>query len=105
MIDIHTRIIPNLDDGPPDMGTSVGIGRIAAQEGVTAMISTSHSEECTAVGYEGIKERLESVRTAWEEAGINIRLETGDEISWFRIRSTRSKRASYGRSLEALMCL
>ena len=53
MIDIHTHIIPALDDGPNDMETSIGMGRIAAQEGITAIISTSHSEESAALGREG----------------------------------------------------
>ncbi len=80
MIDIHTHIIPALDDGPPDMETSVGIGRLAASEGITAMISTSHSEEGAAVGYQGMNKRLDEVRAAWGEEGLNIRLELGLEI-------------------------
>ncbi len=80
MIDIHTHILPALDDGPPDMETSVGMGRIAAQEGIEAIISTSHSEEGMAVGYEGMRARLEAVRAAWAEVGLDIRLEIGLEI-------------------------
>jgi protein-tyrosine phosphatase len=80
MIDIHTHIIPNLDDGPPDMETSIGIGRLAANEGITAIISTSHSEEGAAVGLAGMRMRLDVVRAAWQQAGINIRLELGLEI-------------------------
>src|SRR5215212_3703720 len=80
MIDIHTHIIPNLDDGPPDMETSVAMGRIAAQEGITAIISTSHSEECSALGYEAMRQRLDEVRAAWAGDGLNIRLELGVEI-------------------------
>jgi protein-tyrosine phosphatase len=80
MIDIHTHIIPSLDDGPPDMDTSVAMGRMAAQEGITAMISTSHSEESSAVGYQGMQQRLEEVRAAWAGEGLNIRLELGVEI-------------------------
>lgn len=80
MIDIHTHIIPALDDGPPDMETSVGMGRIAAREGITAIISTSHSEECAAVGREGMQSLLDDVRAAWGGAGLDIRLELGVEI-------------------------
>ena len=80
MIDIHTHIIPNLDDGPPDMEASIAMGRIAAQEGITAMISTSHSEESMAVGYGGMQARLKEVRDAWSEAGLSTRLELGVEI-------------------------
>jgi protein-tyrosine phosphatase len=80
MIDIHIHIIPALDDGPPDMETSVGMGRLAAEEGITAIISTSHSEESSAVGLDGMQARLDAVRAAWTEAGLDIRLELGVEI-------------------------
>ncbi len=80
MIDIHSHIIPALDDGPTDMEVSVAMGRIAAQEGTQVLISTSHSAEASAVGYEGMLERLDQVRTAWQNAGIEIRLELGVEI-------------------------
>lgn len=80
MIDIHAHIIPALDDGPPDMDTSIRMGHIAAQEGIETIISTSHSGEGMAVGREAMQTRLEQVRTAWTAAGINIRLELGLEI-------------------------
>jgi protein-tyrosine phosphatase len=80
VIDIHTHIIPDLDDGPPDMETSVSMGRLAAEEGITAVIATSHSEESAAVGLEGMRGRLEAVRAAWGEAGLDLRLELGVEI-------------------------
>ncbi|HEX8599238.1 MAG TPA: CpsB/CapC family capsule biosynthesis tyrosine phosphatase [Chloroflexia bacterium] len=80
MIDIHSHIIPALDDGPTDMDVSVAMGRIAAQEGTRVLISTSHSTEASAVGYEGMLERLGHVRAAWQNAGIDIRLELGVEI-------------------------
>lgn len=80
MIDIHAHILPDLDDGPADMEASVGMGLIAAQEGITGIISTSHGDEATIVGYEAMQARLEAVRKAWGEAGLDIRLELGMEI-------------------------
>ncbi|MEO8287716.1 MAG: CpsB/CapC family capsule biosynthesis tyrosine phosphatase [Chloroflexota bacterium] len=80
MIDIHTHILPDLDDGPADMDTSVGMGLIAAAEGFTAIISTSHSEQAAIEGHERLSMRLDDVRDAWSKAGLNIRLELGMEI-------------------------
>jgi protein-tyrosine phosphatase len=62
------------------MEASIALGRMAAQEGITAMIATSHSDESAAAGYTEMQERLEDVRTAWKEAGLSIRLELGVEI-------------------------
>ena len=80
MIDIHTHIIPDVDDGPPDMKTSVGMGLVAAAEGIEAIISTSHSEEAAYLGRDTMEARLGAVRAAWAEAGLGIRLELGAEI-------------------------
>lgn len=80
MIDIHTHVLPSLDDGPPDMETSIGMGHIAAQEGIQVIISTSHSEEGIAAGHAEMQQRLEEVRAAWTNAGIDVRLELGLEI-------------------------
>src|SRR5687768_4192679 len=80
VIDIHTHIIPALDDGPADMETSIRMGHLAAAEGTTAIISTSHSAEATSVGHRGMIARLEEVREAWGAAGLNIRLELGVEV-------------------------
>jgi protein-tyrosine phosphatase len=80
MIDIHTHIIPDIDDGPPDMETSVSMGRIAAGEGITAIISTPHSKESADVGFEGMRGKLNDVWVAWVVAGLDIRLELGVEI-------------------------
>jgi len=62
------------------MKTSVAMGRVAAEEGIDAIISTSHSDEASNVGYEGVLSRLEEVRQAWAGAGLKIRLELGVEI-------------------------
>jgi protein-tyrosine phosphatase len=80
MIDIHTHIIPDLDDGPPDMETSVSMGRIAAEEGIEAIISTSHSEEAAKIGRQAMEARLDAVRKAWGAAGLNVNLHLGVEI-------------------------
>ena len=47
MIDIHAHIIPGLDDGSEDMGTSIIMAQMAEESGVSAMIATPH---CNQVG-------------------------------------------------------
>ena len=80
MIDIHAHIIPDVDDGPADMEVSVGMGKIAEREGIRGIISTSHSKEAAVLGYREMQARLDAVRTAWQGAGLNVRLELGLEI-------------------------
>ncbi len=80
MIEIHSHIIPALDDGPADMEASVAMGRIAAGEGTKIFISTSHSSEAGEIGLGGMQARLEEVRAAWDAEGLGMRLELGVEI-------------------------
>jgi len=42
MLDIHCHILPGLDDGSPDIETSVKMAEIAVQDGIRAVIATPH---------------------------------------------------------------
>jgi protein-tyrosine phosphatase len=43
MIDIHTHLLPGLDDGPSSMDESVTMLQIAAQAGTTDIVATPHA--------------------------------------------------------------
>ncbi len=45
MIDIHSHILPETDDGSMDMVCSVEMAQIAVDSGVTEMIATPHSNQ------------------------------------------------------------
>lgn len=44
MIDIHTHIVPGMDDGSPSWDVSVRMMELAAETGTTAIIATVHSD-------------------------------------------------------------
>jgi protein-tyrosine phosphatase len=81
-VDLHTHIIPALDDGPPDMETSVALVRAAANGGTGVLVATSHSAEVlqTGGGQAGMQARLEEVQRAVAAAAINVSLLLGCEI-------------------------
>ena len=42
LVDLHSHILPGIDDGSPDVGTSAAMLRREAEQGVTAVCATSH---------------------------------------------------------------
>src|SRR5512143_1266353 len=44
MIDIHSHILPGLDDGSPDLAESVAMARLAAEAGTTDIVASPHSD-------------------------------------------------------------
>ena len=45
MIDIHSHILPGIDDGAQDLKTALKMARIAVKDGVTGMIATPHCQD------------------------------------------------------------
>lgn len=45
MIDIHSHILPEVDDGPKSWDVSVEMCRMAAADGITHMVATPHSND------------------------------------------------------------
>jgi protein-tyrosine phosphatase len=81
-VDLHTHIIPALDDGPADLETSVALVRAAAAGGTGVLVATSHSAEVlqSGGGEAGMAARLAMVREAVAAAGIDISLLLGTEV-------------------------
>ena len=80
-VDIHTHILPYLDDGSENMETTLEMLRIAQREGITHMIATPHYR----AGYyradsERLYESLFQVQQLAEANGILIELYAGNEI-------------------------
>ena len=44
MIDIHSHILPNIDDGPEKLKTSLSMASIAVKDGIDTVIATPHTE-------------------------------------------------------------
>lgn len=42
MIDLHSHILPGLDDGSPNVGVSIEMARLAVADGITHMACTPH---------------------------------------------------------------
>lgn len=77
MIDLHSHILPGMDDGARDTETALHMAVLAVRSGVGTMVVTPH---CVSGGAEQVRERLTRLRAAVEATGIPLRLYSGMEI-------------------------
>ena len=83
IIDMHSHLIPCVDDGSRSIEESLKAMKTAEEQGISEIILTSHNvdkariEEYTDLSV--LKSRYEDIRKAAVDNGINIRLHLGQE--------------------------
>lgn len=64
MIDIHHHLLPGVDDGSPDMETTIAMVRMAVDDGVTHIAATPHANNKFHYDRMAHEQLLQSVRQA-----------------------------------------
>lgn len=79
MIDIHSHVLPAIDDGADDLATAVAMCRLAAADGCTAIVATPHQR--TTHWDNSDLARLEALRRAVaDELDGEIEIHLGGEV-------------------------
>src|SRR5487761_2764301 len=81
MIDLHCHLLHGIDDGPSDLATSLEMARMAVADGIVITACTPHIQ----IGvYDNqpvdIRHHMQSLQTALDEAGIQLKLVTGADV-------------------------
>jgi protein-tyrosine phosphatase len=86
VVDLHTHLLPRIDDGPPSVAESVAMARVAVEAGTTTIVCTPHVHraypDTTA---EVIHRGVGALRSALAEAEVPLEILPGAEISLERL--------------------
>ncbi|MGB4911604.1 MAG: CpsB/CapC family capsule biosynthesis tyrosine phosphatase [Candidatus Dechloromonas phosphoritropha] len=81
MIDLHCHLLPGIDDGAPDLETSLEMARIAFADGIRTLACTPHIYPGV---YEntgdGIRQAVAALQKTLDEAEIALKLVVGADI-------------------------
>jgi protein-tyrosine phosphatase len=81
VIDLHTHILPGLDDGPPDLDAAATMARAAVRSGTTAVATTSHINVGFALSPEDLRAARTELAARLEADGIALELLAGGEVA------------------------
>lgn len=85
MIDLHSHILPRVDDGARSLEEAVEIGQAAAADGIEAIAATPHVRDDYPTEPAEMERLVKEVGDALDEAGVAIQLYTGGEIALDRL--------------------
>jgi protein-tyrosine phosphatase len=81
VIDLHSHVLPRIDDGPVRDADSVEMARLAATDGVRVIACTPHRSRNTPTTPARVVEGIAALQPAIDAAGIDVRLVPGLEIT------------------------
>jgi protein-tyrosine phosphatase len=80
MIDVHSHVLPFVDDGSTSLEESFKMLKESEEQGITDVIFTPHYREPYVWSSEGLKVAFEKFKKEKEQAGINVNVYLGQEI-------------------------
>jgi protein-tyrosine phosphatase len=81
VIDLHSHLLPGIDDGAADIAASVAMGRAAVEGGVEQIVATPHVSGTYQNDARTFPGRVAAVQAALDEAGLALRVHSGAEVS------------------------
>lgn len=99
MIDLHTHVLPGIDDGPRDTAGAIALASTAASNGVSVLAATPHVRaDHPGVRPEELHARVDDLRRALHAAAVDVELVAGGEadIYWAQTATPEDlRRVSY----------
>lgn len=80
MIDIHCHILPAIDDGSPDMETTMKMLEIAARDGIGHIVASPHFRQGERPSFQNILDNLRTVQAEAVKQGSAVKLYSGADV-------------------------
>src|ERR1700721_2815739 len=97
MYDIHHHLLFGLDDGAPDLDTSLAMAKIAVADGITHVVCTPHASSMFSYDPPRIAEHLATLREALAAESIPLTLGLGCDfhLSYDNIQEALAQPTKY----------
>jgi len=85
VIDLHSHILPGVDDGPATLEGSLELARTAIEAGTRTILATPHINNDRSIDAARVAAGLEALRPALAAAEIPLEVLPGGEIAMWRL--------------------
>ncbi len=97
MIDLHSHLLPGLDDGARNLDQAMSIVRAMAADGVRAVAATPHVRDDWPTTPREMEEAVAALRTEVERAGVPLEVLRGGELALDELaRLDETEQARFG---------
>jgi protein-tyrosine phosphatase len=83
MIDTHTHILPDVDDGAQTVEEALTMARIAVADGITYLVATPHHRGFSRLAQQDVKRRVVMLQSELDSQNIPLTLIHGYEVRLF----------------------
>ena len=80
MIDLHTHVLPGVDDGPASMEETIQLARVARRVGIDTLVATPHVSAELPTSPETVRRGVEEVNARLADEGVPVTVVAGGEI-------------------------
>ncbi|HEY2631007.1 MAG TPA: CpsB/CapC family capsule biosynthesis tyrosine phosphatase [Solirubrobacteraceae bacterium] len=85
MIDLHSHILPGIDDGASDMASAVAMAREASSKGIRKVVATPHVDHKYDTRASTIKSLVASLNEELARKSVRVEVLTGAEVAAYRL--------------------
>jgi len=78
-VELHFHLLPDVDDGPRDLGVALALAREAVRDGTRLVTCTPHAAY---VDVARVPERVRELQDALVGAAIDLEIRPGAELAW-----------------------